>query len=151
MPGWLRRVRGAVLMGLTWAIGWGLVGGLLELLANFIPGLNVVDMWIQTLAIPGFIAGTCFSLVLRVAAGGRKFNELSLPRFGAWGAIGGLLLGGVLFLLTAGAEIHWWRTAVTLGTLTLVSAASAVGTLALARKGDDPPALGDGPGPVALR
>ena len=151
MPGWLRRVRGAVLMGLTWAIGWGLVGGMLELLANVIPGLNVVDMWIQTLAIPGFIGGTLFSLVLGVAARGRKFNELSLPRFSAWGAIGGLLLGGVLFLLTAGAEIHWWRTAITLSTLTLVSAASAAGTLALARSGEDPPTLGDGCGHRALR
>ena len=150
MPGWLRRVRGAVLMGLTWAIGWGMIGGMLELLANVIPGLNVVDMWIQTLAIPGFIGGTLFSLVLGVAARGRKFHELSLPRFGAWGAIGGLLLGGVLFLLTAGAEIHWWRTALTLGTLTLVSAASAAGTLALARRGEAPLALGDGPGPKAL-
>ena len=23
---WLRRIRGAVVVGLTWAVGWGLVG-----------------------------------------------------------------------------------------------------------------------------
>ena len=26
MKTWLRRIRGAVVVGLTWAVGWGLVG-----------------------------------------------------------------------------------------------------------------------------
>lgn len=143
----LRRLRGAALMGLTWAIGWGMIGGLLELLADFIPGLNVVDMWIQSLAIPGFIAGAVFSVVLRVAAGGRKFSDLSLPRFSTWGAAGGLLLGSALFLMSVAANglpTVWLRTAVILGTLTAVSAASAAGTLLLARRGEEPQQLTPG-------
>lgn len=128
-------------MGLTWAVGWGLIGGILEFLANFIPGLNVVDMWIQSLAIPGFIAGGFFSVVLHVAAGGRDLSELSLPRFAIWGALGGSLYGASLFLLrvaSAGLPQSWLPTVVVVGTLTTLSAVSAAGTLALARRGDVP-------------
>ena len=143
----MRRIRGAAGMGLTWALGWGLVGGVLEFFANFIPALNVVDMWIQSLAIPGFIAGAAFSVVLGVAGRGRAFGELSLPRFASWGATGGLLLGATLFLIrvaNAGLPASWLPTMVVLGTLTTLSAASAAGTLALARRGEASPAL-DGP------
>jgi hypothetical protein len=147
MNSWIRRLRGAAVMGLTWAILWGMLGGVMELLANFIPPLNEVDMWIQGLAIPGFVAGAIFSVVLRVAGRGRKFSELSLPRFAAWGAAGGLLLGGSLFALSvasSGFPEFWFRTAVILGTLTTVSAASAAGTLALARMGEEPALLHGG-------
>ena len=147
MNGWLRRIRGSIMMGLTWAVGWGLLGGVMELLANFIPPLNVVDMWIQGLAIPGFVAGAVFAMVLQVAGRGRKVSELSLPRFAAWGAAGGLLLGGSLFLLSAassGFPELWLRTAVILSTLTAVSAASATATLALARMGEEPGSLDPG-------
>ena len=53
----------------------------------------LVDAWPTALAIPGFLGGAVFSAVLRIAEGRRRFDELSLPRFGAWGAVTGLLLG----------------------------------------------------------
>ncbi len=44
MKEWLRGILGAVGMGLTWAAGWGLVGGgLMELLVD--PTGSVVDVW----------------------------------------------------------------------------------------------------------
>jgi hypothetical protein len=135
----LRRVRGAVGMGLTWAAGWGFVGGMIELIWNLWPGFPlgpVVDIWPIVLAIPGFLGGVVFSVVLRIAAGRRRFDELSLLRFGAWGAAAGLLLGGLLFAMGFGSgEPLWLRIAVLAGPTTLLGAVSATGTLALARMG----------------
>ena len=64
---WLRRLRGALGMGLTWAGGGVLIGGVMEAVANFFPALNTVDMWIPLFAIPGFIGGMVFSVVLAIA------------------------------------------------------------------------------------
>jgi hypothetical protein len=83
MKKWLRRIRGTVGMGLTWAAGGELVGVLIELFID--PMGPLVDVWPTALAIPGFLGGAVFSAVLQVAEGRRRFDELSLPRFGAWG------------------------------------------------------------------
>jgi hypothetical protein len=134
MKKWLRRIRGAVGMGLTWAAGWALVGALIELLMD--PMGSLVDVWVTALAIPGFLGGAVFSTVLRIAEGLRRFDELSLPRFGAWGAVTGLLLG----VLAVSAEVAsaifpglWLRAAVIIGPTTLLSAVSAVGSALLFR------------------
>jgi O-antigen/teichoic acid export membrane protein len=134
MKKWLRRIRGAIGMGLTWAIGWAFVGGLMELIDR---RGELVDIWPMVLGIPGFIAGAVFSVLLWIAEGRRRFDELSLPRFGAWGAVVGLLLGVLGVAAGAGIEAlpPWLRAAVVIGPTTLLGAISASGTLALARKG----------------
>jgi hypothetical protein len=81
----------------------------------------------------GFIGGTIFSTVLSLAEGRRSFNQLSLPRFVAWGGLGGLLLGGLAVtagLLGAGLTM---LGAVITGASTLLGAGSAAGTLVIAR------------------
>ena len=40
----------------------------------------------------GFVAGVIFSGVLGVVEGRRRFDQMSIPRFAAWGAAGGFLL-----------------------------------------------------------
>ncbi|HET6528157.1 MAG TPA: hypothetical protein VFG39_05345 [Balneolaceae bacterium] len=91
-------IAGAVGLGLIWAIGWGLgIGGLME--AFFGPGGEILDMWPQTLGIPGFLGGVIFYAVLRIAEGPRNFGELPLTRTGIWGAVSGLLLGMLLIAL----------------------------------------------------
>jgi hypothetical protein len=135
MKKWLRRIRGALGMGLTWAVAWAVVGGgVMEGIVD--PDGKILDMWPQTLAIPGFFCGVAFSALLRVAEGRRRFDELSLPRFGALGAATGLLLGALAIAagLASGVPL-WLRAAVILGPVTLLSAISASGTLALARMG----------------
>ena len=136
MKRWLRRIRGAVGMGLTWAVAWALAGVLIGM--SWSLGLTmewfveVFDAPLLALAIPGFFGGAVFSTVLGIAGRRRRFDELSLPRFGAWGAVGGLLLGLPLLVALspeAGAAI--------IGTLTLLSAVSASGLLALARMAED--------------
>ncbi|MFV1988810.1 MAG: S8 family serine peptidase, partial [Gemmatimonadota bacterium] len=139
---WMRRIRGAVGMGLTWAAGWALVGVLIGLSWSF--GLpmewfvEVFDAPLPALAIPGFVGGTVFSMVLGIAGGRRRFAELSLPRFGAWGAVGGLLLGLFPSLVgVSGGTVSVAAAAGIIGTLTLLSAVSASGSLALARTAEE--------------
>ncbi len=147
MKKWLRRIFGAVGMGLTWAAGWALVGVLIELFID--PMGSLVDVWPTALAIPGFLGGAVFSAVLRIAEGRRRFDELSLPRFGAWGAVTGLLLGVLAVSAGVASAIFpdlWLRAAVIIGPTTLLSAVSAVGSALLFRYAarEQPPA-GAGP------
>jgi hypothetical protein len=129
-------------MGLIWAVGGAGVGGLIELMDNVLPGgfpmASAVDMWPQTLAIPSFLGGVVFAVVLGIAGGRRRFDELSLPQFAAWGAVAGLLLGG--FGVSRGAP------AVFMGITTLWSAVAAASSLALARRVEDRELLAAGAG-----
>lgn len=82
-----------------------------------------------------------FSGVLAVTARGLPFDKLSLPRFAALGAGGGLLLYGVL----AANAWHAWSVSdalVNAGILVLVGSGSATATLMLARRAG--PALTSG-------
>jgi hypothetical protein len=135
MTRWLRRIRAAVGMGLIWGVGWAIVGGaIMEGIVD--PHGKILDMWPQTLAIPGFLCGAGFSVMLGIAASGRRFDELSLPRFGALGAGTGLLLG-VLAAVTGPASLPLWlRVAAVTAPLAILSAASAAASLALARLGE---------------
>ena len=146
MKKWLRRIRGAVGMGLTWAVGWALVGAMIAVISGFVPGNpmgSVLDPWLA-LAMPGFLGGVIFSAVLWLAEGGRRFDELSLPRLAAWGAVAGLLLGVLPFALgTPSAKFPLWLLGVVIiGSTTLLSAVSAVGSALLFRYAarEQPPA-----------
>jgi hypothetical protein len=146
MTKWLKRVRGVFGMGLAWAVGGALVGGLIELIDNILPGAlpmaSLVDMWPQTLAIPGFLGGVVFAVVLGIVGSRRRFGALSLPRFAAWGAVAGLLLGGLG--VWAGAPLYF------LGITTLGSVIAASGSLVLARMAERRELLNAGEDAAAL-
>lgn len=145
---WLKRIRGAAGMGLTWAAAWAVGGVLIGVASILTPGLpwdsffKVFDAPLPALAIPGFVGGALFSVILGIAARRRRFDELSIPRFAAWGALGGLMLSlvpaamaGVGLLTQAGeGEGLWKATAVISGPFILLSAVSAAGSLFLARR-----------------
>lgn len=135
MREWLRRIRGALGMGLTWAVVWAIVGGgVMETVVD--PHRKILDMWPQTLAIPGFLSGVVFAVVLWISEGRRRFDELSLPRFTALGAMGGLLLGALLVAAGLGRTAVpdlWLRAAFFIAPPTVLSALSAFVTLKLAR------------------
>jgi TctA family transporter len=134
-------------MGLTWALGWAIAGVLIGVASIVLPGLpwnaffEVFDAPLPAFAIPGFFAGVFFSTVLGIAGRRRRFRELSLPRFAAWGAVGGLLLTLFPFALVAvglasreGSNVGTWQAvAVITGPFILLSAVSASLTLRLAR------------------
>lgn len=105
---------------------------------------DVFDAPLPAMAIPGFFGGVLFSTVLGIAGRRRRFDELSLPRVAAWGALGGLLLSLLPASLVAvglatgrpGADL-WRFTAVITGPLILLSAGSASGSLLLARRSEE--------------
>ena len=136
MKGWQRRIRGALGMGVTWFLVWAVVGFLMEFVD---PNGQIADIWPAVLGLPGFFGGVAFGAVLGIAGARRRFDELSIPRFAAWGAAAGLLLGAVPFVLgDASGEMAVWRVvAIIYGTTTALCTVSAVGTLALARMADD--------------
>lgn len=131
---WLKRVRGALGLGLIWSVGWAVIGGgIMEAFVD--PHGEILDMWPQTLAIPGFFVGVIFAALLSLGDGRRRFEELSLTRFASWGAAAGAALGVTALGLGIfpGISSLLLRTAVVVGPLALLSAASASGTFALGR------------------
>ncbi len=147
MKKWLKRIRGVVSMGLTWAAAWSPFGAILGLVLWVVIGgtplLNTLVGFVATAATLGFVGGAAFSAVLGIAERRRRFDEMSLPRFAAWGALGGLSVQMVMWLTSP------W--AATLGDflsfsipLALLGAGSSAGSLALARRADDRELLEDG-------
>jgi peptidoglycan/LPS O-acetylase OafA/YrhL len=136
MKKWRRRIRGALGMGLTWAVVWGGAAVVMGLLVD--PDGSMDEMWVAIGAYPGFLGGVVFSAVLAIAARRRRLEELSLARVAAWGAGAGLLVGSIPFVLgDPQTDVPVWllSTAV-IGSITLLSAASAAGSLALARRAE---------------
>jgi len=126
---WLRRIRGAVGIGLTWAAAWFAAGMLLLLVV----GPNAADVPFPLFfGLLGFLTGAMFSLVLGIVARRRRFDQMSMPRFAGWGAVGGLSLSSIL-IWTAGPDAEF----LVLGPVfTFAGAISAAGTLALARRAE---------------
>jgi hypothetical protein len=147
MKKWLERIRGALGIGLTWALGWAIAGLMIGGASVLLPGLpwnaffEVFDAPLPALAIPGFFAGMFFSIVLGVLGRRRDFRELSLRRFVAWGALGGLLLTIFPFVLVTvglasreGSTLSTWQILSAIaGPFILLSAGSAFVTLLIAR------------------
>lgn len=142
MRQWLRRVRGAIGIGLTWALAWFGAGVVLLLIVG--PGAADVPFPLG-FGLLGFLAGAAFSGVLGIVEGRRRFDQLSLPRFAGWGAVGGLLLSGI-FVVAAdlGGEAILMLGPV----FALFSAACAAGSLTLARMAKDRESL-DAPADMA--
>lgn len=123
-------------MGLTWAVFWAPVGLLIGMILD--PTGAMDEPWILVGTIPGFLGGVLFSTVFGIAARRRKLDELSIKRVGAWGAAAGLGLGILWFLAGdqgPNVERVWLLPLVVISSITLLSAGSAAGTLALARRG----------------
>jgi hypothetical protein len=79
---WMRRIRGALGMGLTWAAGWAVAGiliGVSSLILPFLPWdvfFRVFDAPLPMLAVPGFVGGAIFSVVLGIAGRRHRFDVL---------------------------------------------------------------------------
>ena len=127
MGKWLRRIRGAIGMGFTWAAAWSAVG----FVPRWVLGINSDLPFPILFGGLGFIAGVTFSGVLVLTEGRRRFDQMSLPRFAGWGAVGGLLLSAVF---VRGASLGWGEVLAISTTFAVASAACASGSLALARR-----------------
>jgi hypothetical protein len=143
MKKWLRRIRGAIKMGLTWGFTWFAAGMVILLIV----GPDAADVPFPLgFGFLGFLAGITFSAVLASLEGRRRFDQLSLLRFAGWGGVGGLLFS-VIFVIAAAAlaeGITFIQNLVFLGPLfAAAGAGSAAGLLVLARKAGDRELLDD--------
>jgi len=140
MKKWLRRLRGAFGMGLTWGLTWFGVGMVMLLGLLLVTGSTGADVpYPLGFGAFGFVAGVTFSGVLGLVEGRRRFDQMSLPRFAGWGAVGGFLLASILVLVVAlGGDITFLSNLVVLGPIfAAAGAACASGSLALARRAED--------------
>jgi hypothetical protein len=114
-------------MGFTWAAAWSAAG----LVPRWVFGFNADAPFPLVFGVFGFVAGVIFSALLALTEGRRTFDQMSLPRFAAWGAVGGLLLSA-LFALAA--SLGWGQVLAVAPTFALACAVCASGSLAVARR-----------------
>jgi hypothetical protein len=127
MRQWLRRIRGATGMGFTWAAACFAAG----LVPRWVFGVNTDVPIPLVFGVFGLGAGVAFSGLLVLIEGRRGFDQLSLPRFAGWGAMGGLLLAA---LWAKAASLGWGDVLAIAPTFALASAVCASGSLALAKR-----------------
>ena len=135
MKEWLRRISAVVGMGLIWAAVWAAVGALLRMVN---PSGSVDELWLGPAIgmYTGFLAGVIFAAVLGIAASRRRLDEWSLSKGVACGGMAGLLVGALPFAINKPASETplWLMGVVVIGSMTLLGAVSAAGSLALARR-----------------
>jgi hypothetical protein len=127
MGKWMRRIRGAIGMGFTWAAAWFAAG----LVPRWVFGFNADVPFPLVFGVLGFIGGVIFSGLLMLTEGRRGFEQMTLPRFAAWGAVGGVLLSAIF---TRAASLGWADALVIAPTFAVACAICASGSLALARR-----------------
>lgn len=127
MRQWLRRIRGATGMGFTWAAACFAAG----LVPRWVLGVNTDVPIPLVFGVFGLGAGVAFSGLLMLIEGRRRFDQMSLPRFAGWGAMGGLLLAA---LWARAASLGWGDVLAIAPTFALASAVCAAGSLALAKR-----------------
>ena len=135
MRGFLRRIRGLIGTGLTWAVGWAVLWGVPVLIAagfGALEGLTAGMFLIGALFVAGcgFIAGSAFGMILSIFERKKGLADLSVKRIGLMGGIVGAL-GGLA--LVAIFEIPLW---IPVTILTVAGAGFSSGTVALAKRSD---------------
>jgi len=130
MREWVRRIRAAVGMGLSWGAAWSAAGGLLARIPRFDSDLPLPLLFAPL----GFATGVVFSAILVAIEGRRGFDRMSLWRFAGWGAVSGLLLSGIIVVGAAVRGANVWGEFLLFGPpLAMASAACGAGSLAVAR------------------
>ena len=137
MKRFLKRIRGIIGTGVTWALAWvglgAVVGALVGYPVSFLFRIALSN------SVSGFIAGSAFAAILAVAERKHTLADLSLKRVAIWGAIGGGLLSFIP--MAYGVPLAYL-----LGPLVInggIGAGMAAGSVAFPRGGDVlPPQLG---------
>jgi hypothetical protein len=125
----LRRVRGAIGIGLTWAFAWSAAGAV----PRWVFGVETDAPLPILFGVVGLMAGVVFSLVLALSARRRSFEQMSLPRFAGWGAVGGVLVSALFARL---ASLGLGDALALAPVLAAASAACAAGSLAVAKRAE---------------
>lgn len=135
MKEWLRVIVGAIGIGLIWGALWAAAGAVIAML---VPSATLREVWVGP-AIgmhPGFVGGVVFSALLALAARPRRSGDLSPSTVVACGGAVGFVLGVLPLAINKppGESPVWLVAAVVIGSMTLMSAATAAGSLPLLRR-----------------
>lgn len=133
-----RTFGGAILMALLWAFIWALPGGVIEAIDNIAPSAHPftrqIDMWMQTLGLPGLVAGLVYSVLLMVTEGRRPFAEVAPSRAVAWGAVAGTSVAAfVVWGMSTGLSEPVQLAVGVVGYAALMGAASGIASVVLFR------------------
>ena len=130
----LRLLLGALGMGLLWAAMWAAAGALIQIADS---NRSLDEIWLgPAIGIhPGFVGGIAFFAMLAIGTRPRRFTELPLATVIGCGAIVGLVLGMLPLAINKPPDESplWLVAAVVIGSMMLMSAISAVGSLMLAK------------------
>ncbi|HLM69269.1 MAG TPA: hypothetical protein VK358_17145, partial [Longimicrobium sp.] len=112
---------------------WAPVAVLVGLILD--PDGSMEEIWPAIGAYPGFLCALVFSALLGIAYGRRGLGELPLSRAAAWGAAAGVLVGVLPFTIgESTSRLPLWQlAAIVIGSITLLSAASAVTSARVSR------------------
>jgi hypothetical protein len=143
MSNLLRRIRGAVGIGLLWALPWALAGMLaspvIRKFAHAMPPRSILDRLFDGLFIGwyGFLAGLVFSVVLAFAGRRKSIADLTTGRVLVWGLASSVLLTAPPMMVMLAGRPDGWRAEdpFYLGGSLALSAGCAVASLLLARRG----------------
>ena len=149
----LRKVRGAIGTALTWALGWTPIGAAwaayvwLSVRDALPPGaepslFRVLAVVVGAWALSGAASGAVFAGVLALAERRRRLEELPVSRVALWGALGGLAVPAAVFValrVVYGVNAVYLSALLSSAAVSLsLGAASAAGTLLLARRAPEP-------------
>ncbi len=130
MRAFLRKCRGVLGIGVTWAVAWAAIFAALSIVVGIIDP-DSIDQGEGPLGLAriggifGFISGIVFGATLALADGRKVLSKLSVGRAALWGAIG----TAAFPLLTAVNNSP-------LITLCPIGAALAAGSVAIAKKAE---------------
>lgn len=152
MRAFLRKLRGVLKTGLTWAVGWSVLGTLLQAGLHLIglalaPDLSVAPfMW----GLMGFYGGSTFGVLLSLTEGRKTFENLRVGRVAVWGLVAGLAIPVIYNLLRgdllALSPLMFGMEALIVAPM---SAVSAGGMMALAQR-DNSGQVGSGEEPALI-
>lgn len=133
-------------MGLTWAVVWAPIGPIIGFIVDRDGRMD--EPWVAVGVLPGFLAGVVFSVLLGIVGRRHRFEDFSLRKFAAWGAGAGFLMGAFPFFAgSLNPALPVWFPAVVIGSISVLAAASASASLALARKAERRDSLEAGAAP----
>ena len=134
MTGIIKRLRGIIGTGITWALGWAGALAALHLLTG--ASLQFIGQIALSGMVRGFIAGGAFAVILSIAERRHTLEDLSLRRIALWGGIGGSLLFVTTLPLLLQLGIPLGSILVPLAINGLLGAGFATGSVALARRAE---------------
>ena len=137
MRRFLRWLRGIIGTGLTWGLGWAglyVVSSLLKVASGVeIPGdlLPLLFQGALSIGAFGFLGGSAFGVILGFLEHHKRLEDLSSRRIALWGGLGGLAVAATLGPAYLSPMVFF----------ALLGVGSAATTVALAKKGGEPPMI----------